>query len=321
MNSLLDFKLISLIPQYLKENPDIIAFCEAWDSEKEKIILSANRLDLIKRINSGDLTKEEVELLLYENHVDYFDSTLSEEQKIKLIQISYDSHQKKGTVYSIEQQLDIIIDDFKLLEWFDFEGDPNTFYVLGRTYPEESILVKIEKIVKSYKRASSHMQTIFGIFNTPTIFFKATEKYWFSKMNLCGTQKTEKVDYISTDGRRIKDVTETHEVSNLSELFNYLGTVCKNSKGSSLNYELNGLDSRYFSKELVKLGYIVNETSGYSTKEIMSDTAQNFNSSILNICSGSSTGVLLNENIDSDSQTYYTSIIKICSEDLKVKEA
>ena len=155
MNSLLDFKLISLIPQYLKENQDIIAFCEAWDTEKEKIILSANRLDLIKRINNGDLTKEEVELLLYENHVDYFDSTLSEEQKIKLIQISYDSHQKKGTIFSIEQQLNVILDDLKIIEWFEFGGETNTFYILTKSQITEKKLVKINRIVNSFKRKSS----------------------------------------------------------------------------------------------------------------------------------------------------------------------
>ena len=102
-----------------------------------------------------DLTNEEVENLLWENHVDYFDDDLTHEQKIKLIQIAYNSHLKKGTVFSIEQQLDVILDDFKIIEWFDFEGEPNTFYILTKSQITDKKLIKINRIINCFKRKSS----------------------------------------------------------------------------------------------------------------------------------------------------------------------
>ena len=84
MINLLDFKLINLIPQYMRENKEIIAFCEAWDKQKNDVIRAANKLELIKRIKEEDLSPEEVELLLYENHVDYFDNDIPHQRKIKI---------------------------------------------------------------------------------------------------------------------------------------------------------------------------------------------------------------------------------------------
>ena len=155
MTSILDLKLINLMPQYLRNNKDVIAFCEAWDFQKNEIILAADKLQLIKRIMNGDLSNEEVENLLWENHVDYFDDELTHEQKIKLIQIAYNSHLKKGTVFSIEQQLDVILDDLKIIEWFEFGGETNTFYILTKSQITEKKLVKINRIVNSFKRKSS----------------------------------------------------------------------------------------------------------------------------------------------------------------------
>lgn len=155
MTSISELKLINLIPQYLRKNKDVIAFCEAWDFQKNEIILAADKLQLIKRIMNGDLSAEEAENLLWENHVDYFDDELTHEQKIKLIQIAYNSHQKKGTVFSIEQQLKVVLGDFEIIEWFDFGGEPNTFYILTKVAITEEKLVKMNRIVEEYKRKSS----------------------------------------------------------------------------------------------------------------------------------------------------------------------
>ena len=39
MNSILDLKLINLMPRYLRNNKDVIALCEAWDFQKNEIIV------------------------------------------------------------------------------------------------------------------------------------------------------------------------------------------------------------------------------------------------------------------------------------------
>ncbi len=315
MTSILDLKLINLVPQYLRNNKDVIAFCEAWDFQKNEIILAADKLQLIKRIMNGDLSNEEVENLLWENHVDYFDDELTHEQKIKLIQIAYNSHLKKGTVFSIEQQLDVILDEFKILEWFDFEGEPNTFYILGRKYQEESVLVKAEKIVKSYKRASSHMQTVFGLYVTPTLLFKAVEKHYFSnKYNPCGTVETLFKSHISTDGYRAKDILE-HQV------FSYLGEVQNKTNQCITKQDKGFLGKVYFvSTEKGRLSEIlrvaktteevVKNDLGRTNTNILESRTSNYNSKIIEITKNSF-GISEKEYLVHSTNNYLGSEIKL----------
>ncbi len=151
-----DAKLIDFIPEHLKSDKKVIALCEALDYERNKLDEEITKINLYEKLKNRTISNEEVELLLWENHVDYYDSTLTLEQKIDLIETSMITHQLKGTKYAIEKHLDTILKKYKLLEWYEFDSIPGTFKIVGEKMPSLERLEKVFKIVNEYKKKSAH---------------------------------------------------------------------------------------------------------------------------------------------------------------------
>lgn len=159
MTKLEDFKSINLVPNYLRNNTDVIALTEAYDKQFHAIRVLIEKLNLLKRLFEGTLEDFEIDLLMKENHVDYWDRDLTREKKLELIKSSYENHKIKGTRFSIENQLSIILKKYELLEWFQFKDSiPGTFKVVTEgKMPVPSEVEKIFKIININKNLSSHL--------------------------------------------------------------------------------------------------------------------------------------------------------------------
>lgn len=156
-----ELKTITFLPEFLQNHPDMIALTTVIDNRIKDISSRLERLELLKRIEDGELTNEEIELLLWERHVDYFDEDLSKEQKIELIKNSITAHYKKGTKANLEKVLKIIFGNFTLLEWFEYGGEPYHFKVMIDDYmPSQSIIQKLNKTVEEYKNTRSCFEGI-----------------------------------------------------------------------------------------------------------------------------------------------------------------
>lgn len=154
-------KTIMFVPEFLQSNPDVIALTTVIDNRIRDISNRLDRLELLKRIEDGVLTNEEIELLLWERHVDYFDEDLSKEQKIDLIKNSITAHYKKGTKANLEKVLKIIFGSFTLLEWFEYGGEPYHFKVVINDFvPSQTIIQKLNRTVAEYKNTRSCFEGI-----------------------------------------------------------------------------------------------------------------------------------------------------------------
>lgn len=164
MTKINELKTIMFLPNFLKNHPDVVAITTVVDNRIQELISRFDRLELLKRIEDGTLTDEEIELLLWERHVDYFDESLSINQKIELIKNAIVSHYKKGTKANLDKVLKIIFGELTLLEWFEYGGDPFHFkIVIMDNQPSDEIIAKLNRTVEEYKNCRSFFEGIMVI--------------------------------------------------------------------------------------------------------------------------------------------------------------
>ena len=83
MIKLKDSSILMFIPRFLRNDKKIKNLITAIDTALKEVLERFSSMKRMQKIAEGDLTNEEIELLLWEKHVDYFDKTLTKEQKIK----------------------------------------------------------------------------------------------------------------------------------------------------------------------------------------------------------------------------------------------
>ncbi len=163
MIKLKDITLLKLLPQFLKSNKKIVYVSEAITRILVEVLDKFSSMKRLEKISVGDLTEKEIEYLLWEKHVDYFDKTLTSSQKIKLIQNSEKSHLKKGTRSVLEKHLSIIFGDLELQEWFEADLEPYHFQVLSNYEVSDETLKKINRTVNEFKTVRSVFDGFYAI--------------------------------------------------------------------------------------------------------------------------------------------------------------
>jgi phage tail P2-like protein len=120
--------LLDLLPDSLKYDPDIQALALAITPELQSISNDIAQCILLKNIDS--LPDEVLDVLAWDYHVDFYDTSLEIEQKRELIKNSIALHRKKGTPAAVEDLVTIVFGDGEVEEWFEYGGDPYHFRVL-----------------------------------------------------------------------------------------------------------------------------------------------------------------------------------------------
>ncbi len=135
--------------KYIMESIDYV-IRKIWFENKDKY-------KLFSRLNS--MNDQEIELMLWEMHVDYIDENLNKEQKIDLIKESLLNHMIKGTPAAVENVCSIIFGNAKVTEWFEYNGNPGYFRVstLGSLQSEEDYKRVIE-VINTYKNTRSWLE-------------------------------------------------------------------------------------------------------------------------------------------------------------------
>ena len=135
--------------KYIMESIDYV-IRKIWFENKDKY-------KLFSRLNS--MNHQEIELMLWEMHVDYIDENLNKEQKIDLIKESLLNHMIKGTPAAVENVCSIIFGNAKVTEWFEYNGDPGYFRVstLGSLQSEEDYK-RVTEVINTYKNTRSWLE-------------------------------------------------------------------------------------------------------------------------------------------------------------------
>lgn len=155
MIKLKDSSILMFIPRFLRNDKKIKNLITAIDTVLKEVLERVSSMKRMQKISEGELTDAEIELLLWEKHVDYFDKTLTKEQKIKLIQNAERAHLKKGTRSVLETHLKIIFGELQLQEWFEYGAQPFHFQILTDYQITDDILIRLNRTVDEFQTTRS----------------------------------------------------------------------------------------------------------------------------------------------------------------------
>lgn len=95
--------------------------------------------------------------------VDTWSAAWPEDRKRAVIASSFEVHKRKGTIGSVERAVAAVWGDARVLEWFDYAGDPYKFRVHLQVEIEGfdlSTWDEVEEVVEATKNARSHLETV-----------------------------------------------------------------------------------------------------------------------------------------------------------------
>lgn len=122
----------------------------------DEIITKTN---LIERLEQ--LGKEEIELLLWEFHVEGFNESMTLEERRILIAESLITHSKKGTVGVLKELITLLFGESKIEEWFSYGGEAGKFRIKTTANTSEAgVLEKFINLINETKNERSHLDTI-----------------------------------------------------------------------------------------------------------------------------------------------------------------
>jgi phage tail P2-like protein len=125
MIDLSSFSLSDILPSSLTQNDENKAMAEALTVMLKKVYEESSILD-----PTLPIPEKLLDIIAKEEHVDFYDSSLSVEQKRQLIENSYFLHRKKGTPAAVEQLIQIVFGEGRVVEWFEYGAEPGYFKVV-----------------------------------------------------------------------------------------------------------------------------------------------------------------------------------------------
>lgn len=128
MNSLNDCSIVDLIPSSLKKDPFIVALGDAVEKELKEAYREAESLSNFYDVDK--LPEPLLDYLAYQKHVDFYEPDLTIEQKRELVKRSNFFHRQKGTPAAVEKLIITLFGEGKVVEWFEYEGQPYRFKVV-----------------------------------------------------------------------------------------------------------------------------------------------------------------------------------------------
>ncbi|WP_303189261.1 phage tail protein [Fusobacterium ulcerans] len=135
---------------------------------EKHLIENLQYLVFLDRIDS--MLEEELDLVAKELHTDFYDYSMSIEEKRTACKKSFAIHRVKGTPYAVKEALKIFFKNAELQQWYEYNGIPGYFRVrVSGTVPEQIEAVK-ERINDS-KKKSQHLEKLVFISNSNNNYY------------------------------------------------------------------------------------------------------------------------------------------------------
>lgn len=152
-------KLLDILPESIRSDPQVRAMSEAISSELRAVSAAIAETILLPRID--ELAEEIVDLLAYQQHVDFYEADLVLQQKRDLAKQSVAWHRRKGTKWAVEQVVSIIFQNAIVSEWFEYGGEPYFFRVeTEETLKAETDLDRLVRLIDATKNTRSWLENI-----------------------------------------------------------------------------------------------------------------------------------------------------------------
>jgi phage tail P2-like protein len=151
--------LLELLPENLRNDPDIIAASLAVDREFLALAHWIKNCRTIADIDNA--SSEVIDNLAGEINVDFYDQALPLEKRRELVKNGYLYKYRKGTAYAVKQIVSDAFDQTGVQEWFDYGGEPYHFKISTETnLPDENKISEVVRAVNSVKNARSALECV-----------------------------------------------------------------------------------------------------------------------------------------------------------------
>lgn len=159
MNSLDDLSILSILPNSIKHDKDIIAAARSLDKSTSRTLTEARKLNFFVNPNLTD--NKLLDVVAADLHVDFYDETYPIEVKQKLINESMIIHMEKGTGKAVENLINAVFGDGEVEEWFEYGGAPFHFRIItsNQTVTNERAQEFI-RALNSVKRKTAILESI-----------------------------------------------------------------------------------------------------------------------------------------------------------------
>ncbi len=127
MSKLNDVQLKSIAPPSISHDENIQALCDTIDIKLREIIEATRLVLLLPRLD--ELPEEIVDELAWQYHVDFYNNRLPLDRKHTLVRQAIDDHRIKGTPAAVERVVTAAFQSGKVIEWFEYGGEPYHFKV------------------------------------------------------------------------------------------------------------------------------------------------------------------------------------------------
>ena len=116
------------LPTILHNDYNVLAAKLSLEEQLSKLASAAREVMHLPRLD--ELDEQMVELLSNQFHVDFYDPKLSLEDKRDLVRDAISWHKRKGTASAVEEVAKKVYRDARVVEWFEYGGEPYFFRIL-----------------------------------------------------------------------------------------------------------------------------------------------------------------------------------------------
>ncbi|MEG7531674.1 MAG: phage tail protein I [Hungatella sp.] len=148
-------ELTSVLPPYIKEDPDIQAISYSFKMAFVKLLQYARMASLYADI---DILPENIlDLLGLELQSQYYDETMGVDVKRGIIKHSLAWYTRGGTVSAVNEMVQTVFGEGRTVEWYEFGGVPGTFYIDTNTELSKDTVKQFNDIIDKVKNKRSHL--------------------------------------------------------------------------------------------------------------------------------------------------------------------
>ncbi|MBM7579998.1 phage tail protein I [Jeotgalibacillus terrae] len=150
-----NFSLTQLLPQPLKSSKQDQAMAAAITVMMQRVNQELEILDPFS------LPEALLDIIAIEEHVDFYDPSLSANQKAELINNAFYFHQRKATPAAVEDLITIVFGEGQVVEWFEYGAQPGYFKVTtNNPAVTNEQAAEFIRALNSVKRKSSWLDVV-----------------------------------------------------------------------------------------------------------------------------------------------------------------
>lgn len=152
-------KLSDLLPDSIKHDEQVVAAAAALDGELAAVTEAIKETILLTRID--ELPESVIDLLAWQWHVDFYDTSLPVEKKRDFVKQTVSWHKRKGTPQAVQEMLSTIFSTGTVAEWWEYGGDPYHFRVnITQELDDDSAADKATQLIEAVKNVRSWLDNI-----------------------------------------------------------------------------------------------------------------------------------------------------------------